>query len=297
MGSLNYEMPVDPVSLNKIHAAYPSIEALESGLLQPALNQTIFLTGQLMSSHESYQERRTQIVQYVEDQVQNGIYQTRSRTENVQDAATQETRQVRVSEIVIGPTGQPLRSGGGEVGRFKVRTYNFAISDLDYSTTVDEQIAKQQAITMAVQTAIAKAREAQQNEITAGAEGRANAEREKQTQNAINAKVIAEAEGRKLAAEQDKLAASSEKEASILRAQGQAEARRLVMAADNALDARLGALVQIHQAWAGAAAQVKVPNTVMGSASGANPVGNMQDYMAIMAAKAVKDIDAAAGKN
>jgi hypothetical protein len=140
-----------------------------------------------------------------------------------------------------------------------VRTYNFAIEDLDYSDTVDKQINTQQGITMAVETAIAKAKEAQQNEITAGAEGRATAERTRQEQNAVNAKIIAAAEGQKLAAEQDKLAAEAQKQAMILRAQGEAEARRLAVAADNALERRLTALVQIHQAWAGAAAQVHVP--------------------------------------
>lgn len=305
LGSLNYEMPLDTPSLNKIHAAYPSIEALEGGLLRPALNQTIFLTGQLMSSHESYRERRTQIVQYVEDQVQNGIYQTRARiisepaatgSQQLVEGAPVEQRQRTVSEIVKDEKGLYARAGGGEVSRFHVRTYNFAIEDLDYSDTVDRQIATQQQITMAVETAVAKAREAQQNEITAGAEGRANAEKIRQVQNAENAKLIAAAEGKKLSAEQDKLAAEAEKQAMILRAQGEAEARRLAVAADNALERRLGALVQIHQAWAGAAAQVKVPSTVIGSAGNAgNAVATMQDYMSLATAKLAKDIGAEAG--
>lgn len=299
LGSLNYEMPLDTPSLNKIHAAYPTIEALESGLLRPALNQTIYMTGQLMSSHESYRERRTQIVQYVEDQVQNGIYQTRARTvsepaatgsQQLVEGAPIEQRQRTVSEIVKDDKGQYARAGGGEVHRFNVRTYNFAIEDLDYSPTVDAQIATQQQITMAVETAVAKAREAQQNEITAGAEGRANAEKIRQVQNAENAKVIAAAEGAKLAAEQDKLAAEAQKQAMILRAQGEAESRRLAVQADNALERRLGALVLINQAWAGAAAQVKVPNVVMGGEKNGNAVAGMQEYMALIAAKAAKDV-------
>lgn len=299
LGSLNYEMPLDPKALNKIHSAYPSVEALESGLLKPALNQTIYMTGQLMTSHESYRERRTQIVQYVEDQVQNGIYQTRARTisepaatgsQQLVQGAPLEQRQRTVSEIVNGSDGKPLRVGGGEVSKFEVRTYNFAIEDLDYSPTVDAQIATQQQITMAVETAVAKAREAQQNEITAGAEGRAVAEKTRQVQLAENSKIIAAAEGTKLAAEQDRLAAEAQKQAMILRAQGQAEARRLVMAADNALEQRLDAVVKINQAWAGAAAQVKVPNVVMGDSKSGNAVAGMQEYMQILAAKAMSDI-------
>lgn len=296
LGSLNYEMPLGTEALNKIHAAYPTVEGLESGLLRPALNQTIFLTGQLMSSHESYRDRRTQIVQFVEDQVQAGIYRTQSRMDTITDPATKELKQIKITEIVLDKNGVPERAVAGEVKKFGVRTYNFAIEDLDYSETVDKQINTQQGITMAVETAIAKAKEAQQNEITAGAEGRATAERTRQEQNAVNAKIIAAAEGQKLAAEQDKLAAEAQKQAMILRAQGEAEARRLAVAADNALERRLAALVQIHQAWAGAAAQVHVPSTVIGGTGNAgNAVATMQDYMSIATAKLAKDIGAEAG--
>lgn len=283
LGSLNYELPNDTPTLTKLHGAYPTIESLETGLLKPALVSTLYLTGQLMSSHESYRERRTQIVQFVEDQVQNGVYQSRSKTE------TLEGGRQRVAAEIIYEKGQPARVNAGEVKRFGVRVYNFAIEDLDYSPAVDKQIAAQQEITMAVETAVAKAKEAEQNEITAGAQGRAVAEAERQKQAAINAKLIAEAEGRKLAAEQDRLAAEQEKQATILRAQGDAEARRLVMAADNALDKRLAAEIEINKNYAGAMAQMKLPSVIMGgSTTGGTNIA--QQFMELMTAKAAKDV-------
>ena len=84
-GSINYELPNDESKLNEIHRRYPSQASLEESLVKPALNKSVYLTGTLMSSYESYKDRRSQLVQYVDDTVQNGVYQTDSREVTVTD--------------------------------------------------------------------------------------------------------------------------------------------------------------------------------------------------------------------
>lgn len=291
-GSINYEMPGDVKLLTALHSNYPSQDLLEQGLIQPALNKTIFLTGQLMSSQESYQERRSQIVQYVEDQVQRGVYLTSSAIREVEDASGGK-RQTRVAEIVNDASGA-RRAETGQLERFGVRAYNFAIEDLDYSGVVDKQIADQQALTGAVQTAIARAREAAQDELTAKARGSAAVAQAEAEQQAKNATLVQEAEGRRQVAERDRQAADQERQATILRAQGDAEARRLAVAADNALDRRLQAMERINQTWAQAFAGYQgamVPTVSLGG-NGANgtAMSGMEGLMTMMMAQMAQQL-------
>ena len=292
-GSINYELPANPLQLNEIHSKYPNQGALEESLIRPALNKSVYLTGTLMTSYESYKERRSQLVQYVDDTVQNGVYQTDSREIEVIDELDP-TRKKRATVVVIlrGQNGLPLRADTGQLNRFGVRTFNFAIEGLDYDNTVEQQIQGQQKITMQVQTSIAEALQAKQREITTQAEGAANAAKAKWEQETSNAKIIAEADGRRQAAEQDKLAAEQERAARILRAQGDAEARRLVMAADNALDRRLQTMERINQSWANAFANAKqpiVPAMTMGT-GGANAASSTQELMNLLTIQTARQL-------
>src|SRR3990167_1587182 len=102
-GSINYELPPDESKLNEIHRRYPSQLALEESLIKPALNKSVYLTGTLMSSYESYKERRSQLVQYVDDTVQNGVYQTDSReVEVIDDLDPTRKKRATVVEILKG---------------------------------------------------------------------------------------------------------------------------------------------------------------------------------------------------
>lgn len=302
-GSLNYAMPLSPEDLNRLHAAYPNQEALEDSLIKPAMNKTVFLTGQLMSSQESYQERRSEIVQDVEDQVQNGVYLTTSRTFDQKDPTTGEARTIRVVDIQRDARGVKMRAETGQLAAFKVQAFNFAVEDLDYETTVKKQIANQQEITMAVQTSIANAKKAQQDAITSEAQGRANSAKATSEQQTANAKLIAEADGKRQAAQKNQEAAEFDKQATILRAEGDAKARQLVMAADNALDRRLAALERINGMWADAFSKYPgqlVPSVVMGGAQGTGATATSglaatQNFMDLMSAQAAVQLGVSIG--
>src|SRR5688572_26965792 len=75
-GSIQYEMPLVEDKILAIHQAYRDQAALVEGLIKPPISSSIFLTGTLMNSYESYREKRSMLVQYVEDQAQNGKYRT-----------------------------------------------------------------------------------------------------------------------------------------------------------------------------------------------------------------------------
>lgn len=294
-GSINYELSTDHAKLEEMYKRYATQAALESSLISPALKGSIYLTGQLMSSFESYSSRKSELVQYVEDQTQRGVYMTRSVSVEVPDELDdKKTKFVMKTEIITDTTGQRRRVAIGEVERFGVRVYNFAIEDLAYDERVKAQIEQQQGITMAVQTAKAKALEAQQNEVTAGAEGRAKAETAKQAQSAINAKLVEEAKGHALAAEQDKLAADFTRQKDILLAQGKAESARLQVAAGLSPTDKGALWLESQKVWANAyanASQPLVPNVVLGGGgSGVNALSGAQLMMDAMGVKAMRDL-------
>lgn len=287
LGSMNYELSAVPAQLIELHSKYPTVEALESGLIQSALNKTIYMTGQLMSSHESYQARRTQLIQYVEDQVQNGVYLTRVRQQEVKDDAGG-TRTVMVAEILTGPNALPQRAETGQLARFGIRAFNFAIEDLDYEDAVDKQITQQQGIVMAVQTAIAEATRAEQNKRTIEAQGAAEAAKAKWEQEVIKAKQVTEAESRLQVQTLANQEAEQYRQATLKRAEADSGYRRQVMQADGALEKKLDAYIRVNQMYADAIKNYKgnwVPNVSMGGGSGNNAAVTLTDLLTAQAAK------------
>lgn len=292
-GSINYELPLIPEQLTELHSKFNNPDALVAGLIRPALNKTIFMTGPLMSSHESYKEKRTQLIQYVEDQIQNGVYLTSARQIEQVDTISGEKRNVTIAEIAMDANGLPRRAEEGQLKRFQVKAFNFAIQNLDYDDAVDTQITQQQQITMAVQTAIAKAREAEQDKLTANAQGEAKAATAKWEQEQINAKLVAQADGERRAADLRKQAAEFTRQEQILLGQGEAERKRLVMSADGALEKKLDTWLRSQEMWARAFSTYPgalVPNVVMGQGGGSSAIGGVQSFMDILGAKAAKDL-------
>jgi len=79
-------------------------------------------------------------------------------------------------------------------------------------------------------------------------------------------------------------------------ADAEAYEKRVLIEADNALAAKLEAWVSINEAWAGAAADINVPNTVFssGGGNGEGGTGNfssVQEFMDIMTMRAAQSLD------
>jgi hypothetical protein len=163
-GSIQYEMPIDEVNLTRIHTRFSSPEGLKASLVKPVVDKVVYMTGPLMSSKESYAERRNELITAVEDQVENGVYQTRQYDHIVTDETTGEQKTVTVVEI-RRKDGLPQRAESPQLTQFGIRPFNFSIVSLDYVDMVEQQIATQQQATMAVQTAMANAKKAEQSSV------------------------------------------------------------------------------------------------------------------------------------
>ena len=160
---------------------------------------------------------------------------------------------------------------------------------------------------MEVQTAMAAARTAEQDRKTAEAAGEANKTKAEWAEKTEAAKQIVQAErdkemavitaNRELeVAKLQKEQASQIKQATILKAEGEAKAQELIaqarkkmMEADNALQAKLDAWVQVNQAYAEAIKEVKLPQIIMTSDGKAN-TSSATDILDMIKVKTAKDI-------
>lgn len=290
-GSVQYELPLDEQSLTALHQQFGSQEAIQKNLIETVVNKSVYMTGPLMSSKESYAEKRNYLINYVEDQIANGVYQTLQHEVKVQDPLTgQEKSAVTVDIVMQG--GIPRRQEASVLSRYGIKTSNFAINALPYDDTVEAQIKQQQAITMQVQTAIAESRQAEQRTITVEQQGKADAAKAKWDQEVIKAKEVTAAEQKLAVAKLDNDTAEQYRQATLKRADADAGYRKQVMAADGALGQKLDAYVKVNGAYATAIQNYKgawVPTTQMGGTTTGN--GNAATALVdLLTAKTARDL-------
>lgn len=291
LGSVQYEMPTDDKTLLYLHSQYGSAATLQKQLVERVVDKAIFMSGPLMSSRESYAERKAELVNDVEDQINNGVFQTRQKDQDVVDPITGVKKTATVVEIVTDEKGLAMRQEQPVLRPFGIKTFNFTIAEIDYDQVIEAQIKQQQQITMDVQTAIANTKKAEQQAITVAKQGEADAAKAKWEQEVIKAKAVTAAQQELEVSQLATKKAEQEKQALLLKADGEAEYKRRIMVADGALAQKLATYERVQGKWAEAFAQYKgnlVPSTVFGA--GANATPSAQTFMDLMTAKAAKDL-------
>jgi regulator of protease activity HflC (stomatin/prohibitin superfamily) len=287
-GSVQYEMPLDVDHLRALHLKFGSPEAIQHQLIETVVNKSIYMTGPLMSSKESYAEKRNYLISYVEDQISKGVYKTTQKEVKTKDAMTGQDKTVTIVEIVL-KDGMPERQEEAVLESFGIKTFNFAVVELPYDDTVEKQIKSQQDLIMQVQTAIADAKRAEQASITAEKNGQAEAAKAKWEQEVIKAKEVTKGEQLKAVAKLSKEAAEFTKAEQILLGEGEAARKKLVMAADGALQPKLAAWIEAQKVWAEAIKGGRwVPEVVMGEGQRAG--SGATDLVSLLMAKTAKDL-------
>lgn len=290
-GSVNYELPLDVDHMISLHTKYGSQEAIQKELVETVVNKSVYMTGPLMSSKESYAEKRTSLILYIEDQIKNGVYATGQKEVKVKDPVTGLEKTVTLVEIQRDKDGVFMRQEESVLNSYGIRTSNFAVSKLPYDEVVESQIKQQQELAMKVQTAVASSKEAEQRAITVAKEGEANAAKAKWEQEVLKAQAVTEAQQKFEVAKLDALAAEQTKRKEILLGEGEATRRRLVMSADGALDKKLAAYVETQKMWADSMAKMTqplVPQIMTGAAAGGGNAAT--HFMEMIGLKAAKDL-------
>lgn len=290
-GTISWAMPLAEDKIIRLHKDYGSMQAIEQQLMRTVMQKVIYNVGPTMSSTESSAEKRPVIPQYIDDQLANGPYLTKTVQETQKDPITGQDKVVNIVAIATGPNGKPLRESHSPLTDYGIQLQPVSINEIFYDKIVEDQIAQRQSATTQVQIAIANARRAEQDAITTARQGEANAAKAKWEQEVVNAKTIADAQARVTIAAAGVQEADAFKKSEILRGEGEATRKRLVMEADGQLDKRLETVKTINLAYADALAKAQpgawTPTVVMGAGAGGQQSG--MALVELLTAKVAKE--------
>lgn len=295
-GSISWEMPMDIEHLNKIHAKYGSADAVQKQLIRTVLEKAVYTSGPLMSSTESYAERKNELLADIQDQVEFGVFETETIPQRITDPMSGQEKTVNVVRVRLDK-GKPKHAVESPLREFGIQTYNLSVNDIRYPSEVEKQIAMQQQAIVGVSIAIAEAKKAEQAAITAAKQGEAEAAKAKWAQEVEKATAVTSAEKKRDVSALDVQTALNEKRAAILRGEGEAAARKLVMTADGALDKKLATYEKVNEMYADAIKGYNgswVPSIVMagggGGGGGATAGSGATQLVNLLSAKAAKDL-------
>lgn len=232
-GSLRVKLPTDNLYLERIQTDYNGMDRLMNDLVRPTVTKVIYASGPLMSAFESYAEKKNDLIEYITDQLNNGVYKTTVRQEEVIDPISGEKKNVKIASLIAdeNAAGGWKRSESSPFAYYGLEIGQVSVSKIDYSKKVKDQIAQQQESNMLVATSRSKTLAAQQEAIRAEEEGKAAAMTAKWEQEKVKAVAVTKAEQE---FEVARLAALKAKEdAKRIEAEGMAKAaanRALVLA-------------------------------------------------------------------
>ena len=275
VGSFRVVLPSDKQNMEKIQRDFGSEDALINNLVRPTLYKVVTACGPLMSSLESVSETRTDLIAYITDQLNNGVYKTKSEKTEATNELTGET-EIRTTAKIIEDPNSPSGYKRQEVSPFSqygITCGLVSIIDIKYDAATQDQIDAQKQANLAVITSKTKSIEAMQKTIQIAEEGKAAAEKAKWEQEKIKITEVTKAEQERevsrLAAEK----AEFDKKKIIAEGQAEAEANRLKVAAGLTPQERAEwdykTAVGIAEALSNS--QVRwVPEIIMGGTSGSN---------------------------
>ena len=222
IGSLRVVLPRDFEHMAKIQQDFGSEDALISTLIKPTLYKVVTSCGPLMSSLESVSETRTDLIQYITEQLNDGVFKTKINKVKTTNELTGDTETVAKAEILVDRNGNYLRQENSPFQQYGVTCGLVSITDIKYDNATQKQIDAQKDANLAVVTAKTKSLEAIQKTVLITEQGKADAEKAKWEQEKIKAVEVTKAQQEYEVA---KLAAmKAEEVARKVRAEGEAKA-------------------------------------------------------------------------
>jgi len=275
IGSLRVVLPTDFAHMSKIQQDFGSEQALISTLVRPTLYKVVTSCGPLMSSLESVSETRTDLIQYITDQLNNGVYKTKIKKVEVVNELTGDSDVVAKAELINdgNAPGGYKRQEVSPFSQYGITCNLVSITDIKYDKATQDQIDAQKGANLAVITSKTKSLEAIQKTILVTEQGKQAAETAKWEQEKEKARAVTKAqqefEVAKLEAEK------AEQVARKVKAEGEAKAaanKALVAAGLTPLEkATIEKETAIGVAQALANSNVRwVPDVIMTNGNGSN---------------------------
>ena len=195
-GSLRVQLPTDANHLSKIQTAYNGMDRVMNDLVAQNVTKVIYASGPLMSAFESYAEKKNDLINYIDDQLTNGVYKTTITEVTTKDSFTGEEKTVKVASLISDSdaAGGYKRAEKSPFSSYGIICDQVSISEIQYDEKVNRQIETQQQANMSIQTKKSEALAAQQDAIKSEAEGKAAAMKAKWEQEKEKAVAVTKAE-------------------------------------------------------------------------------------------------------
>jgi regulator of protease activity HflC (stomatin/prohibitin superfamily) len=311
--------------------AYRSQENLINSSLIPIIQEAMRNSGRMYSAQEYIGGKGGDFENAVLDQIRNGIYlldiEEERATHGPQTITQSESRTIQQDQTVQvrvrirrDDGGQEMRKDSQDhpLKKFGIVLVQANVQDVDPDPAFKDKLKEQReaAAQVAIERQNARKEEERKKRIIAQGEAE-KAEKKIELEKQQIERVIA-GETKAKEAEQDQVkkvteATTRKREAEIeferkqveletakleakriqTLAQAEADKRRLLMQADNALEKRLEAYVQVSQAFAAAISDKRlVPEVVVSGAAGEGQ-SNATDLIALLMAKTARDLGVA----
>lgn len=294
-GITQYILPSDEKEMILIHNTHRTPASLVSKRLAPYTKECLQSSAQLLSSEKHYGGGRAQMAQDFLDQLKEGVYLLRTEENIVFDSLEKENKRVYETEIQKDKNGSVKRKVSS-VKEYGITVADAAITDVDYEAKVDEKLVK--IIDAVTKSSISKQElmTAQQQTLTAKAKGeQALVEIEYQQKQEQTKQVVA-AQTKVEVARQSKIQSQIDFEISqieIKKREGLANVaayeKKTTIQADNALDKRIAAYVEVQKFQWEAFGKFQgnlVPQFQTGGGNG----GNAMNFMDVMTMKTMRDL-------
>jgi regulator of protease activity HflC (stomatin/prohibitin superfamily) len=332
-----FELPSAGEQFLPMAVAYRSQENLINSSLVPIMQEAMRNAGRMFSAQEYIGGRGGDFENAVLDQVRNGIFllditeeRSYAGAAKVTEAAAREVQQdqtVRVTvQIRRDENGTELRKDAEDhpLKKFGIKLVQANVQDVDPDPVFKDKLKEQReaAAQVAIERQNARKEEERKKRIIAQGEAE-KAEKKIELEKAQIEKVIA-AETKAKEAEQEQArrvteATTRKREAEIEKerkevelqtarleaerietlARAEADRRRLLMEADNALEKRLEAFVEVSRVYAAAITDKRLVPEVVIAGAGQTEGGssNATDLIALLTAKAARDLGVAVSES
>lgn len=326
-----FELPSNEAQFLPMAVAYRSQENLVYSTLIPTMQEAMRNSGRMYAAQEYISGKGGDFENAVLDQIRNGIFlldiqeeKTYIGKESISEADPRTIQQDQTLRVYVrkrmGPDGQELRKDAGDnpLKKFGITLIQANVQDVDPDPGFKKKLLEQReaAAQVAIERQNARKEEERKKRIIAQGEAE-KAEKRIELEKAQIERVIA-AETKAKEAKQEQIRrvtmaetlkkesvvekarkeielATAKLEAQRIEALAEAEAnrRRKLMRADNALEKRLDAFVEVSKAYADALKDKQlVPGVVIGGGQeGGQP--NATDLISLLTAKAAQDLGVA----
>jgi hypothetical protein len=278
-----------------MHNAHRTPQSLVAKRLAPYTSECLASSAQLMSAEMHYSGGRATMAQNYLDQLKTGVYLLSTIEKNIYDSLEKETKKIYENVFQFDAKGNKLRKFSS-IDEYGITVADAQITTVDYEDKVDQMLSKK--IESATRASVSKqdAITAQQQAISAKAEGEKRLIEIEYQQKQEQTKQVVAAETLVKLAEQDKqkqriAAEAAELEARKIRTLADATAyeKQRIMSADGALDKKLEAYKYVMSEGFKAIGSYQgawVPSVISGGGGGnGNAAFNMMEMLSIKAAK------------